>query len=124
MDLISQELTESEREYSHPASSLAGKVKHVQQLKTKMLLLALFAAKQNGGQNSNDDFVPNGVSDLTLTYMICCCCQGEPGNVGAAGAPGPAGPGGIPGERGVAGVPGGKGEKVRWKTGLLLHAQV
>lgn len=48
--------------------------------------------------------------------MIYCFCQGEPGNVGAAGGPGPAGPGGIPGERGVAGVPGGKGEKVRWTT--------
>lgn len=56
--------------------------------------------------------------------MMCRCCQGEPGNVGAAGAPGPAGSGGIPGERGVAGVPGGKGEKVRWTTGLLLHAKV
>lgn len=49
-----------------------------------------------------------------LSYMICCCSQGEPGNAGPAGGPGPAGPGGIPGERGVAGVPGGKGEKVRW----------
>lgn len=89
-----------------------------------MLLLTLFTTKQNDGQNSNDDFVPNCVSDLTLTYVICYCCQGEPGNVGAAGAPGPAGPGGIPGERGVAGVPGGKGEKVRSTTALLLHAQV
>lgn len=63
---------------------------------------------------------------FTLSYKISCCCQGEPGNVGAAGGPGPAGPGGIPGERGVAGVPGGKGEKVRLvvQPALLWHTQV